>query len=280
MKEDKRTEPCSTCRLIPNESTKFAPQRMETSLWGARHSGAPSRPRWVDAPNLGNPAGHRGARQKRVTKRSCQESRRKPWSVPDFGLDPVARFQEIRIQLLLRRAGLGLPVVAPGNARRQRHQDRLGAPARLQAEQRAAVVHQVELDVAPAPVGLEIPFALAERMVLPALEDRQVRFQQMIAHRFRQVEGGLFREVIEEDAADPPRLAAMAQLEVFVAPLLEARVVACAEWRQSLSTNAMEMARIVLEAVVGREVHAAAEPPGVAGGKEAHVHVHGRTKRI
>src|SRR5258705_7571489 len=42
----------------------------------------------------------------------------------------------------------------------------------------------------------------------------------------------------------------------------------------------MEMVRIVRKAVVGREIHAAAEPPGVAGTEEAHVHVHRRAVGI
>ena len=71
--------------------------------------------------------------------------------------------QEVAVQPRLGRARLGLPVVAPGHDRRHRHQDALGAPARLQAEQRAAVEHQVELDVAAAPVGLEVALALAVR---------------------------------------------------------------------------------------------------------------------
>ena len=69
--------------------------------------------------------------------------------------------QEIAVQARLGRTRLGPPVVAPGHDRRHRHQDALGAPARLQAEQRAAVVDQVELDVAAAPVGLEVALALA-----------------------------------------------------------------------------------------------------------------------
>ena len=68
-----------------------------------------------------------------------------------------------RCRASLPAARLGLPVVAPLHERRQRHQDRFGAPARLQAEERAAVAHQVELDVAAAAVGLEVALALAVR---------------------------------------------------------------------------------------------------------------------
>ncbi len=68
----------------------------------------------------------------------------------------------------------------------------------------------------------------------------------------------------------------MLQKEVLVAPLLVARIAFCAERRQRRLAGAVEVPRIFLEAVVGREVHAAAEPPEVARGEAAHVHVHGR----
>ncbi len=87
---------------------------------------------------------------------------------------PVPVHQEIGVQRRLRGAGCRMPVVAPFHHRRQRHQDRFGAPARLQAEQRAAVEHQVELDIAAAPVRLEVALALAVGHVLAALQDRQV----------------------------------------------------------------------------------------------------------
>src|SRR5690606_24301671 len=77
--------------------------------------------------------------------------------------DPVARAQEVAVEALLRRARLGLPVVAPGRERRHRGEDRLHTAARLEAEARAAVVHEVEFDVAAAPVELEAPLALAVR---------------------------------------------------------------------------------------------------------------------
>ena len=54
-------------------------------------------------------------------------------------------------------------------------------PPRLQAEQRAAVVDQVELDVAAAPVQLELALAFAERRVLAALDDRQVGVEEAVA---------------------------------------------------------------------------------------------------
>src|SRR5205807_1024446 len=177
----------------------------------------------------------------------------------------------------------GFPVVAPRGARRQRHQDRFGTPAGLQAEQRAAVVHQVEFDVAAAPVGLEVLFCFAVWHLSTAFEDRPISVQKVISYGAGERKGKIevaIGEVIEEDAADAARLAAVAQLKIFVAPALETRVAVGAEGRQRVAAGGMEMAGIVFEAIAGREVHAAAEPPGRRRGEEAHVHVHRRAIRI
>ena len=82
-------------------------------------------------------------------------------------------------------------------------------PLRLQAEERAAVPDEVELDVAAAAVQLEVALALAERRVLAALEDRRVGGEEMVADAARQREAALeaaLVEVVEEDAADAARL--------------------------------------------------------------------------
>src|SRR5690606_16162879 len=81
---------------------------------------------------------------------------------------PIARLQEVLQEPRLRAALLRPPVVVPAHERRQGHQDRLGPAARLEAEERAPVVDQVELDVAPAPVELPAPLALAVRRRPPA----------------------------------------------------------------------------------------------------------------
>ena len=66
--------------------------------------------------------------------------------------------------------GFGAPVIAPGNQRRQRHQYGLGAAARLQAKQGSAVEHQVEFNVAPAPIKLELPLAFGPGLLLATLD--------------------------------------------------------------------------------------------------------------
>src|SRR5664279_1580380 len=78
-------------------------------------------------------------------------------------IEPVLCDEKIRVEPRLRRARLGLPVVAPPRERRHRHQGGLGAPARLEAEQRTAIPHEVELDIASAAIELEIALTLAVR---------------------------------------------------------------------------------------------------------------------
>src|SRR5262249_17326275 len=97
------------------------------------------------------------------------------------GVGPVARFEIDLVQFRLARAGGGMVVVEEAHHRRQRHQDRLGPAARLEAEQRAAVVDQVELNVAAATELLEGPLLWRERLALAALGDRQIRLQEVIA---------------------------------------------------------------------------------------------------
>jgi hypothetical protein len=149
---------------------------------------------------------------------------------------------------------------------------------------RAAIPHQVELDIAPAPVGLEVAFALAEGHAATPLDDRQIGAEEGIPHRAHQREAvveSTVGEVVEEHAADAARLGAVLEMEVLVAPPLEARIERRAERRQRVTVHAMEGDRILLEAVVRRQVHTAAEPahrvaPGGHRSEHPHVHVHRR----
>src|ERR1022692_1745071 len=113
----------------------------------------------------------------------------------------ISRTQKIRIQARLARTRQRMPIVFPAHERRQRHQNRFGAPARLQAEQSAAIVDQVELHVTTPPVELEGPFAFAERQILAAFQYRQIGAQKIIADATQQAERTLktaLVEVIEE----------------------------------------------------------------------------------
>ena len=97
-----------------------------------------------------------------------------------------------------------------------------------------------------------------------------------------------FVEIVEEDAAQAPRFLAVLEVEVLVAPLLEARMEIAAAGVQRGLAGAVEMDRVFLEGIVRREVHAAAEPEHVIvvrgmhglGDEDAYVHVHGGHVRV
>src|SRR5262245_40375246 len=126
-----------------------------------------------------------------------------PWcgAFLDF-VRPVARLEELVVEARLRRARLGMPIVAPADEGRERHEDRFRAAAGLETEERAAVPDQIELHVAAAAVELEIALALAVRHVFAAPQDRQVGGQEMIADAPQQREAALespLVQIVEED---------------------------------------------------------------------------------
>src|SRR5882672_1206765 len=202
--------------------------------------------------------------------------------------EPVPRAQKVPVELLLRARRIRLPVVAPFHDGRQRHEYRLRPPARLQPEQRAAIIDEIEFDVATAAVRLKIPLALPIGEVPAALQHRQVCRQEVIPHAAHQSEARIEAavvQVVEKDAADAARLAAVLEKEVFVAPALEAGIEIRPEGFERAPALRVEVPRVLLESVVGGEVHAAAEPPHriafrFGGDEKAHVHVDGRHEGV
>src|SRR5262245_19339160 len=108
-----------------------------------------------------------------------------------------------------------MKVIQPAHHRRQRHEDRLGAPARLEAEDGAAIVNQIEFHVAAAAELLETALLVGVGFVSPLFGDRQVSGQKIVAAILHEREERLkvAFEIIEEDAADAARLLAMRQEE-------------------------------------------------------------------
>ncbi len=106
---------------------------------------------------------------------------------------------------------------------------------------------------------------------------------KLVADALRQGEAPLeaaFVQIIVKDATDAARLVAMLEKEIFVAPFLVARMQVSAEGRERFLAGLMKMHGVFRKAVIGREIHAAAEPPdGITaffrGDKTAHVHVRG-----
>src|SRR6266581_5837620 len=104
---------------------------------------------------------------------------------------PISRSQEIPIESSFRTRRVRLPVITPLHERGQGHQYRLSAAGRLQPEQRAAIVDEIELHIAAAAIGLEVTLALAVRKAFPALENGSVSRQKMVAHAARQAQASI-----------------------------------------------------------------------------------------
>src|SRR3546814_5564251 len=89
--------------------------------------------------------------------------------------------------------------------------DRLDVAAGLQAEQRAAVMQQVELDVAAAPNQLVASLRLGPAIVHVPLDEARVDVEECLSDVAGEGEVGLEAavEIVVEDAADAARLVAV-----------------------------------------------------------------------
>ncbi|EAU64174.1 hypothetical protein STIAU_8744 [Stigmatella aurantiaca DW4/3-1] len=196
---------------------------------------------------------------------------------------PVPGISQHVDQPLLFAAGDRVMVIEPPHLGRQRHEDGLRAPLRLQAEHRAPVVHEVELHVAPTADLLPETLRLGGGDVLAALGDGQVRRQERAAriHHERQLAlQVLSAQILEEQPAHPPALLAVAQVEVLVAGALEARVVGRIVPVAHRLQRAVEVHRVLIIEVVGRQVRAAPEPRLGPLVNEAEVGVDGGHVRV
>src|SRR5438067_4470025 len=194
-------------------------------------------------------------------------------------IEPILADQKIAVEPGFVAVRRGLPVVAPFDDRRQRQENRFGAASGLQAEQRAAIPDQIEFHVAAAAIRLEVALPLAIGRVLAPNENRLVRREEMIADRLREPQATIetaVRQVIEKNAADAARLAAMLQEKVIVAPALVLGIQLAPERRERVAARVMKMHGVFREAVIRRQIHAAAEPPDWIGSllssrKAAHI---------
>src|SRR3546814_8767986 len=98
----------------------------------------------------------------------------------------------------------------PGDLGGQAHQDRLDVAAGLQAEQRAAVMQQVELDVAAAPNQLVASLRLGPAIVHVPLDEARVDVEECLSDVAGEGEVGLevAVEIVVDDAADAARAVA------------------------------------------------------------------------
>src|SRR6266567_3050827 len=218
-------------------------------------------------------------------------------SSPTRSPQPIAGGQEIAIQLRLLAARLRTPIVAPPDDWRQRHENRLGTPVRLQPEDRPSVVDEIELDIASAAIRLKIALALAVGQVLAPQQHGNIGVEKAVAYASGQCEAMLevaIVEIVEKYAADAARLVAVLEEKITVAPALEARVVILAKRLQRVAADAVKMHCVFLEAVIRRQIHAAAEPPrrlrirsgrvaavpGARLRRHEHPHVHVHRRRV
>jgi len=183
-----------------------------------------------------------------------------------------------------------MPIVAPMDHWGQGHQDRFGSTPCLQAEDGSPIPDQVELDVAPAPVTLELPLPFAVGVVAAPRDDRQVSGQEMVADRKGEplcsVKRGVAvgAKIVEEEAANAPWFVAVFEEEVTVTPRFPfpvARIVS-ATGMDRVAARTVEMDDIFDERIVRGEIHPAAEPPDVrlcviaVRDEKANVEVHRR----
>src|SRR5262245_15561785 len=127
------------------------------------------------------------------------------------------------------RKGLIASGSRPHHLGRQRHQDCIGVAAGLQAEQGPAVIEQVELDIAAAADQLPPALLVGPVAAHVAAHDLGIDREERLADRAGEAEvlGPVAAvEVVVEDAAEAARLLPVRQMEIVVAPLLVAWIVA------------------------------------------------------
>src|SRR5271165_3600102 len=163
----------------------------------------------------------------------------------------------------------------------------------LQAEDRTAIIEEIELDITASADELFLTFACAPRprCVQPndlgidrdeALGDVADEGEVVVEGRIAGVAGAV--EMVEEDAADPARLVTVLQEEILVAPGLEAvgvsdlGVARASPAHRGVEQDGVGVGRDAPRVEHRGQVRAAAEPH-LGRAHEPHVHVDGRNVR-
>src|SRR6185295_8941732 len=137
------------------------------------------------------------------------------------------RIATIRLRITAPVAFLRRSLSRPRDRGPQRHQNRLDIAAGLQAEQRAAVVQQVEFDVAAAADQLMLALLRGPRPVHALAHDARIGGEHRAPDGLGEGEV-LFPvaavDIVVEDAAGAARLVAVWQEEILVAPFLELHI--------------------------------------------------------
>ena len=87
-------------------------------------------------------------------------------------------------------------------------------------------------------------------------------------------------EVVGEQPADAARLAAMRQIEILVAGILEQWIGARPRGHAGGARGLMPGARVFVEGIHRRQVEAAAKPPDLAAARGEQAHVGMRRRRV
>jgi hypothetical protein len=114
-----------------------------------------------------------------------------------------------------------MPFVFPCHFGWKRHQDGFYPSSRLETEEGASVVNEVEFHITASSVALEVLVAFLERMICPVLNNWKISVGVGVAYTFKKSESVIkstFGEVVEKDASDPPWFVSVLEIKVFVAP--------------------------------------------------------------
>ena len=135
-------------------------------------------------------------------------------------------------------------------------------PRVSKSENRSSIIEKIELHVAPAPIQLILTVTLLERLISMSLDDGQVGVEEGIADLVNEGEVSLTisLEVIEENSADAARFAAVLQVKILVAPLLESRIEVGIVSIAGCFDRAMKMDGVFRMRIIRRKVHSAAKP--------------------
>mmetsp|Transcript_6060 Transcript_6060/g.15072 ORF Transcript_6060/g.15072 Transcript_6060/m.15072 type:complete len:221 (+) Transcript_6060:237-899(+) len=155
-------------------------------------------------------------------------------------------------------------IVQPLGSFRQTHEDRFCAAVRLQTEDCATVVYEIEFCI-PATTDL-LPFLLffCKWVVFMFFDDRTVCCDDVVGSILTEFED-LLRvtvvQIIKEDSAQPTTLTTMFDQEIIIGPFLELIVVCWIVTVADIFVSSMKVSHIVLIDIDRCDISSTTEPP-------------------
>ena len=178
--------------------------------------------------------------------------------------------------------------IHPSSLKRQAHQNTFNPGSRRsQTKRRAAIMHEVELNVSPSAQLLPLFLLRGEGHVFPLLDQGEVGGEESagaVLHEAEDLLRIVFRgvEIVEEDAANAARFFAVWDVEMLVAPGFEAGVETPVVLVASFFDGFVEMDGIFVKEVRGCQIGSTPEPPSVSVAVRVHrleitvIEMHGR----